>query len=235
MKKIKYTLLAMATAGILLTSCVKDNPDSPGFEYFPDMYRSQSYETNGVRTGDSIYVNGVWLKDTTVMANMVAPDGTIPRGFTAYPYENSPIGDSLSSVFWKSPYPQDAALEKKGERLYGLYCVYCHGTAGKADGPLVASEKYGAVPPNYLTLAEQGKLSDGHIYHVITYGKGNMGSHASQLTPDERWAIIAYVKRLGRGNMSMEEYQKKMSAAPAADSAKADSAGAAAKPAAQPK
>lgn len=220
MKKTTYTLLAIGTVATLLTSCIKENPDSPGFEYFPDMYRSQSYETNGARTGDSIYVNGVWLKDTIVMANMLAPEGSIPRGFIPFPYANDAVGDSLATAFWKNPYEVTDAFEAKGQRVYELNCIYCHGTTGEANGKLVETEKYGAVPPKYSDRYAKGLLSDGHIYHVITYGKGNMGSHASQLTPEERWQVTAYVQRLGRGGKSISQWK---AAPPVADSAKADS------------
>ena len=39
-------------------------------------------------------------------------------------------------------------------------------------------------------------LSDGKIYHTIYYGVGLMGSHASQLSPDERWKVVMYVREL---------------------------------------
>lgn len=59
-------------------------------------------------------------------------------------------------------------------------------------------------PPSYLrsddaNSSRGGKMADlpdGKIYHAITYGVGLMGSHASQLTPTERWKVVAYVKEL---------------------------------------
>ena len=44
------------------------------------------------------------------------------------------------------------------------------------------------------------ELPDGKIWHTITYGKGNMGSHASVLTPKERWELVHYVRYLGDGD-----------------------------------
>jgi len=43
-------------------------------------------------------------------------------------------------------------------------------------------------------------LADGKIYHTLTYGKNNMGSHASVLTPSDRWKLVKYVKFLGSQN-----------------------------------
>lgn len=228
MKKTKYTLLALGTVALaaasMLSACVKDDPNSPGWEYFPDMYRSPSIESNGASMHiDSVVENGKWvIKDTTYMGNMLPPTGTIPRGFTPFPYDNTPQGDSLASAFWKNPLEHSNAVEEQGKFLYERYCIYCHGAAGDGNGPLVASGKYGAVPPNYKTRYDAGVLTDGHVYHVITYGKGNMGSHASQLTPEERWKVIEYVQRLGRGGKPWSEFSAmpKADTAAAADSAK---------------
>lgn len=221
MKKTTYTLLAFGavafTAASLLSACMKENPDSPGYEYMPDMYRSPSAETNMANQYDSILVNGVWLHDTTLMYNMLPPDGTIPRGFTPFPYENTPQGDSLASKFWMNPLEHSDAVEDEGKFLYTRYCVYCHGDKGDGNGKLVESGKYGSQPPNYATRLKEGLLTDGHVYFVITYGIRNMGSHGSQLEPNERWKVVEYVQRLGRGGQSWSEMQaEKMK--PAADS-----------------
>ena len=47
-----------------------------------------------------------------------------------------------------------------------------------------------------LNGAAYKEISEGHIFHVITYGKGLMGAHGSQVSPDDRWRIARYVKEL---------------------------------------
>ncbi|GAB4136070.1 MAG: hypothetical protein Fur0041_10480 [Bacteroidia bacterium] len=205
MKKRTYTILvigavALSTASFL-SSCVKENPDSPGFEYFPDMYRSPAPETN------LAYVSEY---STDSMGNRLPAEGTIPRGFTVFPYPNSVQGDSLASKFWVMPIDRNDKTEEEGQALYDVYCKHCHGAKGDGNGKLVETGKYAAVPPSYIKRHEEGALTDGHVYHVITYGKGNMGSHALFLTPTERWKVIQYVQRLGRGGSSWSEYQKKL-------------------------
>ncbi|MDQ3109246.1 MAG: cytochrome c [Bacteroidota bacterium] len=225
MKKTTYTLLAFGTIAFavsaLFGSCAKDNADSPGYEFMPDLYRSPSTETNGINYWtDSILVNGKWVANDSVhMGNMLPPEGTIPVGFTPFPYENTAQGDSLAVLYWNTPLTHSTAMEEEGKVLYELFCVYCHGPKGEADGKLVVDEKFAATPPKYSTLFQQGKTSDGHIYHVITYGKGNMGSHASQLSPTERWKVVAYVERLARGGSSWDEFLK-AAPTPASDSIK---------------
>src|ERR1041385_8563303 len=131
MKKTTYTLLAFGAIAIaasaLLGSCTKDNPDSPGFEYMPDMYRSPSVETNGIGYWtDSILVNGKWVANDTVhMGNKLPPDGTIPRGYTVFPYPNTPEGDSLAIKYWDNPFPHSDTIEEQGKFLYERFCIYC--------------------------------------------------------------------------------------------------------------
>jgi mono/diheme cytochrome c family protein len=216
MKVSKYTLLALGTVAIasasLLSSCIKENADSPGWEYFPDMYRSPAPETNGV------YISAA-TPDS--MANRLPAPGSIPRGWTPFPYENNAMGDSLASMFWKSPFKATDEQEEKGKFLYERNCVYCHGATGDGQGKLVTTGKYPNQPPSYLDLYSQGKLTGGHVYHVITYGKGNMGSHAIQLDPEERWLVTMYVERLGRGGKPASESQGNTQ--PKSDSVKNDS------------
>ncbi|HTL81613.1 MAG TPA: cytochrome c [Bacteroidia bacterium] len=206
MKKTKTIFLTLGvaiTASILFNACVKENPDSPGFEYMPDMYRSPSVETNG---------KNPWNSKNDSMGNMLPPEGTIPVGFTPFPYPNTPQGDTMASMYWKSPIPHSDSIEDKGKFLFTRFCIYCHGAAGDGQGPLVSSGKYGAQPPNYADLYKKGWLTDGHIYWVITYGIRNMGSHAGQVSPEERWQIIQYVQRLGRGGKAWSAWQADLAA-----------------------
>lgn len=215
MKKTIYTLLAFGTlafiASVTFSSCTKGDPDSPGFEFMPDMYRSPSIESNGAN---------LWVKDSSHIGNMLPPVGTIPLEFIPFPYPNTVLGDSLASLLWKSPLEISDLVEAKGQVLYEQFCIYCHGTKGEANGQLVESGKYTAVPPSYITKYKEGALAAGHVYHVLTYGKGNMGSHASLLSPNERWEVIQYVQRLGRGGDAWSVYQKKLFETPAVDSVK---------------
>jgi mono/diheme cytochrome c family protein len=201
MKKTIYIALAIGATVSLLSSCIKSNPDSPGFEFMPDMYRSPGPETNG------IYMSAA-TQDS--LSNRIPVKGSIPRNFTVFPYENTPLGDSLATRFWKSPLPHGDNIEEQGKLLYERYCIVCHGKAGDGNGTIVENGKYPNQPPNYQTKYKEGLLTDGHVYHVVSYGKGVMGSHASQLSPEERWQVIQYVQRLGRGGKSWTDWQKQL-------------------------
>jgi mono/diheme cytochrome c family protein len=80
--------------------------------------------------------------------------------------------------------------------LYNIYCAVCHGEKGRNDGTV--SSRQATLKPAWSGYQDSAirNLPVGKIYHVITYGKNNMGSYASALSPKERWEVISYVKRL---------------------------------------
>ena len=82
---------------------------------------------------------------------------------------------------------------KEAQRLFNINCAICHGPEMNAQGPLATGGKVPAVAN--LTLAQYVKMPEGTMFHSITYGKGNMGSYASQLTRKQRWMVIQYVKQ----------------------------------------
>lgn len=190
MKK-NFPMSAALIAGFVLSvfsSCSHD-PKKPGYEYMPDMYRSASYETNSHNPNFS---DG--------MTNRTPVAGTIPVGFIKFPFAGTREGYDAASAEWKIPaeYRTDANLTE-GKRLYSNYCIECHGAEGNGDGPVVQGGF--APPPSYSkgNSSRGGKMSDlteGKIYHTITYGLNMMGSHASQLLPQERMKIVMYVQTL---------------------------------------
>ena len=80
--------------------------------------------------------------------------------------------------------------------MYERYCQHCHGVKGAGDGKV--GQKNAGVP-NYASDALKD-VSGGHIFHVITHGKGRMWPHGSQMTAEERWKIVHYVHRLQLGS-----------------------------------
>jgi mono/diheme cytochrome c family protein len=174
------TFAAVLVAGF--TSCGKKDVNSPGYEFMPDMYRSPSVEYYGthVINGDTIY-------------NAMTPvAGTIARGYIPYVYANTGEGYEQAGLYLKNPIPFSEKAEKEGEVLYGKFCVHCHGATGAGDGKV--GGKLPGAPPAYAGPLKN--LSEGKIFHSITYGKGLMGNHASILTQEERWKLVYYVQKL---------------------------------------
>ena len=182
MKKI-YKYLFLAIPVLALTSCGKEDPNSPGTEFMPDMYRSTSYETNGA--------NNLF---TDSMANRTPVKGTISIGNMPYPYLNDSLGYELAGHWLRNPIDPSSANIDAGKELYGKFCIHCHGESGQGDGKMVASGKYPAPPPSYSGALKM--LPEGKMMHTLQYGKNMMGSHASQLSVEERWKIVRYVQTL---------------------------------------
>ena len=180
----KLTLIA---AVISITSCKEKNGMAP--EYMPDMYRSPAVEPY-VDYGELRGQQG----DESLKNKMTARqpiEGTIHRGFQPYAYQNNFEDYEKAGVNLKNPISYSEDIEKEGKELYGMFCVHCHGTTGQGDGSLVEREKF---PPLPVKFASGLAISEGKMFHSITYGKGLMGPHASQLTQEERWKIIHYIR-----------------------------------------
>jgi mono/diheme cytochrome c family protein len=149
----------------------------------PDMYRSPSLEYYGIHTVDGDTINSA----------KKPVEGTVSRGYIPYVYSNTPEGYEQAGLNLHNPYAsQKDAFEKDGEVLYGKFFVHCHGAAGAGDGKVAG--KLPGPPPAYNGALKN--LPEGKIFHSITYGKNSMGSHASQLTQEERWKLVFYVQKL---------------------------------------
>ena len=177
--KSLYKIVALAAVSTLATSCF--NKEKPNYQLFPNMYESVAYETY---SESSAFKNG--------KEGQVPAQGSVPRGFIPEEYPNTPAG--LAAARLNSKSPLDSISEgdmTKAKQLYTIYCAICHGDAGDGKGNLVKREKFLGVP----SYAER-ELTEGGIYHVVTYGLNAMGSHKNQLTQTERWMVAAYVLKL---------------------------------------
>jgi len=177
------SLALLACSTILMTSsCSKHDPNSPGVEYMPDMYISPDYETNSYNP---------FFADS--MSDRVPVEGTIPRGFQPDPYPNTPQGWLDAAKNLEDPFPADTATQAEGKQIFLIYCRHCHGDQGMGDGPVAM--KLPGPPPPYSGPALKN-ITVGEMYQTLEYGKGLMGSHASQMTVEERWKVIRYVQVL---------------------------------------
>ncbi len=207
-KTLNVLAFSVIAFGGVLTSCVADS-NSPGVEYMPDMYRSPAIEPYV----DYGQVLGKYDLELVAEFNpWIPPEGTIPHSANAendLPYKHGiPVGFDKSHGLYNMPvdtngYVNSAndinpiayseAVKKEGKEIYGNFCIHCHGEKGDGQGSVIQNSEF-PPPPAY-----NGALKDlpaGQIFYSITYGKGLMGSHASQLSKEERWKVVHYVEVL---------------------------------------
>lgn len=191
----KFAIATVIIGSVIgLAACGGAHGDDPGRAYMPDMYYSRAYEAYGYNNKPEDHD----LKSRGASFNGMPVIGTVARG-ESFPFP-IPAGDSgyKQAVSFASPLPGmtlTAPQKKEAERIYLINCAICHGPNLDGNGPLWKNGEgpFPAAPRN-LKDDYTKKLSDGQIYHVITYGKGQMGSYASQVKPEQRWWIINYIR-----------------------------------------
>lgn len=115
------------------------------------------------------------IENTVARGAIAADDLVVPKDSNAFPL------------------PLNQQLLERGENRYKIYCTPCHGLQGDGNGMIaVRGMKH---PPSYH-LDRLRQAPSGYFYDVMTNGFGVMNGYAAQITPADRWAIIAYVRAL---------------------------------------
>lgn len=124
--------------------------------------------------------------------------GTVARGDLALPATFTTGKTAAGTFLAANPLAgrSDLSTEEilaRGEERYGIYCTPCHGARG--DGQGMIRQRSGVAAANLLE-ARIREQPDGQIFDVVTHGLGLMAGYAYQIEPDDRWAIIAWVRDL---------------------------------------
>ncbi|NNM23674.1 MAG: cytochrome c [Flavobacteriaceae bacterium] len=179
MKAFKHIALLLL-ASFAMVSCF--DSANPNYQYMPNMYEPVGYDTYGeyeIFPGEQ--------------EAMLPPEGTIPRGWQPYEYENSNDGLLQAKAELKNPLEVTEQNLESGKALYEIYCAVCHGSKGDGQGILVKNEKILGIP----SYADPGRvINEGGTYHVMMFGLNSMGSYASQTDELERWQIVQHVMNL---------------------------------------
>ena len=186
---IKFPVIPLLAVMLFMTSCNHDR-NQPGYAYMPDMYYSEPYDA---------YTANPVFRDSLTMQLPVK--GTIARGHEpAYPYKpKSADEQKRAGLELVNPVPVNAETLAKGKEQYTIFCINCHGVLGDGKGYLYTSQRFPAQPTSLIGDLVKNK-PDGELFHVITLGSlsGLMGAHGSQISPENRWKIINYVRGLGK-------------------------------------
>jgi mono/diheme cytochrome c family protein len=194
MKRITYISALVTSCILIATGC--SNKRKPGHIYMPDMAYSRAYEAYAARDTNAFTMNPADRGGKQIYYDARPVEGTVRRGDLTERYElpNDSTGYRMSAAV-KNPFDSISPAEMaEAQRLFNINCAICHGEKATANGPLATAGHIGGVAN--LTLPIYVDMADGTMFHSITYGKNNMGSYASQLTRDQRWMVIKYVRTL---------------------------------------
>ncbi len=114
------------------------------------------------------------------------PEGSVPtKGLS-----HRPAMQAAASL--SNPVAGSALDVEGGKALFTVYCVPCHGVSGKGDGAV--GRKFSPTPSNIGPGGITRSMSDGEIYTVVSNGEGLMPSFAADISPVERWRIVARLR-----------------------------------------
>ncbi len=164
-----YRLIAVAPALLILTACHRNMQEQPKF--LPDQ---QNYDFPNEQV------------DRKPVEHTV-PRGPVDNGSVFYTGET---GDVLATTF---PVPITLDLVKQGQEAFNINCSVCHGRDGYGEGMIV---RRGFPQPPSFHSERLRHAPVGHFFQVITHGYGVMYPFGSRITPQDRWAIISYIRAL---------------------------------------
>jgi mono/diheme cytochrome c family protein len=163
---------------------------SPRIHVIPDMDNQPKYKTQS---------RNVLFADRRAMRPPV--EGAVARGEVIGEPALMTGRDGENWVV-ESPVPVDEALLASGRQSYDIYCSPCHGLAGYGDGMVArradALQEGTWTPPSSFHTDLIRQREAGHLFNTISNGIRNMPGYSSQITVEDRWAIVAYVRALQR-------------------------------------
>ena len=152
----------------------------PGMKYQPKFRPQSSSQFFADGRADRMPV------EHTVQRGMLREDDHFYRGKTA--------AGAFAAGF-PAALTVDVKFIERGRDRYAIYCTPCHGSVGDGNG---ITKRYGmgATPTYHDTRLRT--MAEGEIFNTITNGKNTMLPYADKLAPEDRWAVIAYVRALQR-------------------------------------
>jgi hypothetical protein len=207
---MKYFFLSYILTGVIIVSFAGFRGhkfEEPPFQIFNDMKDQAKLKS---QRPSSFFEDGRGMRKPvagTVPMGFAVPNNPASAGFEAQDYEfthgpgyyfTGRNGDYYGDGF-PTELKVDAALVKRGQDRYNIYCAICHGASGDGKGVFT---KYSPVIPAAFTSPGFDDPSnalyrpDGKIYDTINNGYNQMGSYGANIAVKDRWAIVAYIRTL---------------------------------------
>jgi mono/diheme cytochrome c family protein len=157
----------------------------PPIELFPDMNRQPKLRP---QTPSAFFADE--------RSSRPPIPGTISREDNHYQDTPANTGrvTGKTNFFDVLPVAVDATLLARGQQRFNINCSPCHGAQGDGNGITKRIKAMGTV--GNLHDKRIVELADGEIFNTITYGKNLMGAYGPNVTVEDRWAIVAYLRAL---------------------------------------
>ena len=202
---MRYFLAIFAVAVIAVVSVLgfRGTPfRKPPLQIFPDMEVQLKLRP---QKDFGFFPNG--------MSSQMPVPGTVARAHPiqtakgpVMPYEDSPVNTGrvagATNFVELNPMPVTVESLQRGQQRFTIHCSPCHG--GLADGNGI-TRKIGAMAV-VANLHDKRivEMPDGELFHVISNGRNNMGAYAGNVTAEDRWAIISYLRALQLARLGAE-------------------------------
>lgn len=174
-------LLLVVVAVVVVTSCRgAKSPFSP-IHINPNMDYQEKAQA---QEESAFFYDGMTMR--------LPVPGTVARGEL---HEDPAYytGRDASGGFVVSPVAATDELLERGRNRYEIYCQPCHDPRGTGLGVL---SEYASVPTASFHDEQRSAYPDGQLFEIIANGFGLMSSYRWQVPPEDRWAIIAHIRKL---------------------------------------
>lgn len=153
----------------LITGCRQDMHDQPRYEPFE---------------ASAFFADGRSVRPLV--------PGTVARGQlqTDTHFSTGMLGGQAADTL---PFPVTRPLLERGQERYTIFCVPCHDSVGNGQG-IIVQRGFRQPPSFHLERLREAPI--GHFFAVMTNGSGAMADYATQIPPQDRWAITAYIRAL---------------------------------------
>lgn len=182
---INGLLLLAIVAFLALSALPGKDPQRPNLEFWPEaqMAHTPAYKSF---TANPNFADGMTLRSPLAH--------TLARGQMALHYEATPADALRAGLELHNPFAaNDPPRLQRGATLFATFCQVCHGSTGQGNGPVT---QHGFPAPPSLLADRARQMKDGQMFHILTYGQGNMSTYAGQLSPHDRWCAILHVRKL---------------------------------------
>ncbi|MBA3937504.1 MAG: cytochrome c [Planctomycetes bacterium] len=184
---------------------------SRGIKYMPEMYDTPAFKSQ--QAMERVMPAAEAGKPAVmhhIPALLTPPAGTVSRDAATYAIAATDWAAAKQLV---NPLTPGAAVLRLGQRRFNVTCAVCHGRDGDAAHGYVAPTKehpdrFTGIPS--LNGASLMGLSDGEIYHIVTLGRNRMPSLRAQVLPEERWAVVLYLRALNGASLAMSDAEARL-------------------------